>query len=286
MQLPRIDRFLTVHVVSRIIRQPLAHPRLAVPILMYHSISDDRELGVPPYYRLATPPALFRQHLDLLIEEGFQVVSLFDALKSLTHQGREHRKPVVITFDDGFHDFLLEAWPSLSASGLTATVFLPTNYISDSRRTFVGRDCLTWSEVRQLRLSGVHFGSHTHTHPKLIQLQEHHLREELLQSRLELEQRLQEPIHSFCHPYAFPSADPSYVSLYRRLLADCGYSIGVTTTVGRATPASDCLMLPRIPVNGSDDPALFAAKLRGAYDWTASVQSALKRVKRVLHCRS
>jgi peptidoglycan/xylan/chitin deacetylase (PgdA/CDA1 family) len=281
MQFPRIDRFLTVRVVSPLLPEDTKDAPDAVPILMYHSISDDREPGISPYYRLATPPSLFKQHLDLLHQDGFQVISLLDAIHSLTRSRHTTRKPVVITFDDGFHDFLLEAWPILSASALPATVFLPTSYISETRKTFVGRDCLTWSEVRQLRLSGVHFGSHTDTHPKLVALKENRLREELLHSRLELEQNLQESITSFCHPYGFPSADARYVSLYRRLLAECGYSIAVTTIVGRATLSSDPLMLPRIPVNGADDLALFAAKLRGAYDWTATVQTAFKHAKRL-----
>lgn len=286
MHYPRLDRFLTLRVVSPMLRENPEETPGAVPILMYHSISDDPELGTSPYYRLATSPALFKQHLDFLQQNNYEVIPLADAIGRLNPSSPTSRKLVVITFDDGFHDFLLEAWPIMAASNLTATVFLPTSYISDTRRTFVGRECLTWSEVRQLRLAGAHFGSHTHTHPKLVQLQEHQIRQELLQSRLELEQHLQEQILSFCHPYAFPSADSNYVPLYRRLLADTGYTIGVTTTVGRATHSSHSLLLPRIPVNGSDDLQLFAAKLQGAYDWTAKVQSVMKHLKRVLRFAS
>ena len=39
------------------------------------------------------------------------------------------------------------------------------------------------------------------------------------------------------------------------------------------------LALKRIPANSGDDTALFAAKLRGAYDWLAGVQSAAKKVR-------
>lgn len=50
---------------------------------MYHSISDDSEHGIHPYYRICTPPALFRKHMQFLYDNGYQVISLKDALDLL-----------------------------------------------------------------------------------------------------------------------------------------------------------------------------------------------------------
>lgn len=282
MSPPRLDRFVSVHLVAPMLRGSAGASAGGIPILMYHSVSDDPEPGVRPYYRLATPPALFRDHLSVLADEGFTVVSLPEAVEALDRPIGKDRRLAVITFDDGFRDFLTHAWPALADRAFPATVFLPTDYIGHPRRSFVGRECLTWDEVRDLRSSGVLFGSHTVTHPKLESLDDAGLQDELSRSRTILEDQLREPVDTFCHPYGFPAANRDYVRRLRALLLSTGYSISTTTNVGRATAASDRLTLPRLPVNGADDVRLFAAKLRGAYDWTARPQALFKRVKRAL----
>ncbi len=282
MPLPRIDRLVSVNLVSPILRRTGGTSPRRIPILMYHSVSDDPEPGVHPYYRLATPPALFRDHLSILSDEGFSVVSLHEAAAALSRCRDELPKVAVITFDDGFRDFLTDAWPALSSRSFTATVFLPTAFIAEPRRTFVGRECLTWSEVRDLRNAGVRFGSHTVSHPKLATLPPGELRDELSRSREVLQENLQEPIDLFCHPYGFPSANLAYVERLRDLLRSTGYTVATTTNVGRASRGGDPLLLPRLPVNGADDPLLFSAKLQGAYDWTSRPQAVLKHVKRLL----
>jgi peptidoglycan/xylan/chitin deacetylase (PgdA/CDA1 family) len=282
MFLHHIDRILSVYLVAPFCSGKSSAGSLHIPILMYHSVSDSPEPGVAPYYRLATPPALFAEHLQLLSDRGYSVVSLHEATHALTVQQTPNRRLAVITFDDGFRDFLTNAWPALNRLSFTATVFLPTNFIGDSSRSFVGRDCLTWSEIRELRKAGISFGSHTASHPKMDTLSESQLEHELVDSKSVLEERLQEPIDSFCHPYAFPAANASYVSRFRELLKRAGYRIATNTSIGRARSTTDHLLLPRLPVNGRDDARLFTAKLAGAYDWFARPQSLLKRAKRIL----
>ena len=59
-------------------------------------------------------------------------------------------KLVAITFDDGFRDFYTEAFPILQRERFSATMFLPTSFIAEQPRQFLSRDCMTWSEVREL----------------------------------------------------------------------------------------------------------------------------------------
>jgi hypothetical protein len=64
-------------------------------------------------------------------------------------------------------------------------------------------------------------------------------------------------------------------------LSQAGYESSVTTMVGRARHGDDAFALKRLPVNSADDSDFFKAKLAGAYDWMAHVQSAIKRAKSV-----
>jgi peptidoglycan/xylan/chitin deacetylase (PgdA/CDA1 family) len=298
--MPRVDRVITIQVVQRL-RRCLQRcgwrqKEQTVPILMYHSISDDPEPGVPGYYRLNTPPAVFRGHLEVLQREGYSTSNVRDAMESLMKfsSPEEHaaerrhlngrpatarRKTVVITFDDGFKDFHTAAWPLLKEFGFTATVFLPTGYIRESRLTFLKRECLTWGEVQELSNAGVEFGSHTVTHPKLWELSDVSLKRELRESRADIEMKLQKPVDTFAHPYAFPFIDRDYVRRYTSAANESGYRWAVTTALGRSRNRSNALGLQRLPANGSDDAELFQAKLEGSYDWMAVSQNLVKRAK-------
>lgn len=293
MKLLRLDRLVTtglVHPALQAMRRLYASIRERVlPILMYHSISDDPEPGVSGYYRLNTPPTLFRDHLKIIRDEGFTAMDLTTAWSEFLERTSDpmatprtaSRNLVALTFDDGYRDFLTNAWPALEECGYTATMFLPTAFIGREPRAFKNRACLTWEEIRGLRQKGVEFGSHTVSHPKLCELDQASLELELGESRRTIEQELGEPVATFAHPYAFPYSDGAYVHRFREALHDSGYHLGVTTSLGRARPGDDRLLLKRLPVNGADDAALFRAKLHGAYDWLAKPQALFKRARSV-----
>ncbi|MGA8528796.1 MAG: polysaccharide deacetylase family protein [Acidobacteriaceae bacterium] len=250
-----------------------------IPILMYHSVADEDESAVGPYFRIAIPPALFLQQMTWLHEQGYRTVSLTAAVEQLQANGTAE-KTVVITFDDGYRNFFQHAWPALERFGFTATMFLPTASICDQPQIFNKRECMTWGEVRQLQQQGISFGSHTVTHPQLHDLQPDRIREEILQSRQTIEDKTGCPIDTFAYPYAFPQTDERFKAMLRQILKESGYRCGVCTQIGRAGAASDPLFLERLPVNSADDEALFEAKMAGAYDWVGGMQSLTKRIRK------
>jgi peptidoglycan/xylan/chitin deacetylase (PgdA/CDA1 family) len=311
----RLDRLITLSLMQPLRRITHHASRItSVPILMYHSISDDPEPGVSPYYQVNTRPAVFRQHMQFLADHGYQTISLPDLVTLMAEQQSNketksdsspssllsafvvNQRSVVLTFDDGFRDFYTDAFPVLQQHAFTATVFLPTAFIGDERRQFrpstinsqlsTTKDCLTWSEARELRKNGIHFGSHTVNHPKLVELDWPEIKSELSYSKSEIEQQLGEPATSFCYPFAFPQTDRSFAQRFRDLLCETGYSSCATTELGRVQPGTDPFRLKRLPANSLDDLALFAAKLEGAYDWLAAPQSAVKTMKAFLRPRS
>jgi peptidoglycan/xylan/chitin deacetylase (PgdA/CDA1 family) len=245
---------------------------------MYHSISDRDEPGRRPYYRTVTASDVFGSQMRLLRECGYRTIGLNEAgqISGKAVAGRR----VIITFDDGFRDFHTHAFPILSRFGFTATMFLPTAYIANERRQFNGIECLTWSEVRELERSGMVFGSHTVTHPQLRTLSLPAVRRELEYSKEAIEDKIGRPVTSFSYPYAFPEADRNFCRELRTILGECGYTNGVSTTIGTAGQRSDVFFYKRLPVNSCDDARLFAAKIEGAYDWLHSAQYALKLLGR------
>jgi peptidoglycan/xylan/chitin deacetylase (PgdA/CDA1 family) len=274
----RLDRLATLYVVS-----PLLHlgsrGEQSIPILMYHSIADEDESNAHPYYRTTTSPAMFAAHLKYLHEGGYKTCSLAQAMCHLLGEPQTSAKFVVITFDDGYRDFYRAAFPVLNQYGFSAMVFLPTAYIGDNPIPFKGKDCLAWSEVRELNKYGTLFGSHTVTHPQLRELSIPAIQEEIVNSKKTIEEKMGCPVDCFAYPFAFPEENVSFVRMVRATLIEAGYRLGVSTRIGMARQQEDCYFLPRLPMNSMDDIPLFDAKLQGGYDWLHSLQYASKFIK-------
>lgn len=273
----RLDRLISVNVIHPFCR---SSPVDTVPVLMYHSISDEPETGTSPYYRTATRPEIFRQHMQALKSTGYRAVDLKTAVHSL-QQGTQE-KIAVVTFDDGYRDFYTAAFPILQAHAFTATMFLPTAFIGDKPRSFKSRVCLTWNEVKELHQAGIHFGSHTVTHPKLVELDWPQIQTELADSKAEIENRLGTVADTFAYPFAFPETNRPFVRRLSELLAETGYQCCATTRIGRAKPGDDLMQLKRLPANSCDDARLFQAKLKGCYDWVGHAQFVTKRLKGII----
>lgn len=276
----RIDRLATLYLFGPLTR--LTGRVSGLPILMYHSIADEDESGAGAYFRTATHPDMFAVHMEMLYQAGYTAVTVSEAVERLRDGSKNIDKTVAITFDDGYRNFYSNAFPILQCYGFTATMYLPTDFIASAARRFKDRDCLNWSEVRELRGQGIAFGSHTMSHPKLYGMGWAEIRKELTGSREVIEQEMGSEVESFAYPYAFPVGQGQFKSALRDVLKDCGYSTGVCTVVGTSNGDSDPFFLERLPVNSADDPRLFQAKLSGAYDWLRKPQGLLKRTKSIL----
>jgi peptidoglycan/xylan/chitin deacetylase (PgdA/CDA1 family) len=273
----RVDRTLTLLVAGTLRRN--GKPGATLPILMYHSVSDDAERGTSPYYRVATSARRFAEQMDWLKELGYVGRSIEESFDRTDSNG-SGGKTVVLTFDDGFRDFYTTAWPILKQRGFSASVYLATGFLDNPARRWRGKECLSWDHIRELRADGVRFGSHTVNHPKLVELGWDEVTTEIASSKKRIEEQLQEHITSFAYPYAFPRERKLFVRRLEQSLRDEGYRSCVTTVIGRGALSGSDMFLRRIPVNDADDRPLFRAKMAGAYDWVGSGQLIWRRLKR------
>jgi hypothetical protein len=93
-------------------------------ILCYHGLSQKDE---HKWRNLFIPPGFFRRRLEILARHRYRVLPLDDALRML-QEGNLPPKSVVITFDDGFHDFHQLGFPILHEFGFPSTVYQTTYY--------------------------------------------------------------------------------------------------------------------------------------------------------------
>ncbi|HVW84185.1 MAG TPA: polysaccharide deacetylase family protein [Bryobacteraceae bacterium] len=94
-------------------------------VLCYHGIAMDDEAKWNP--ALYVNQSTFRQRMKMIRDAGCNVLSLPEALYRLSRKSLPERS-VVLTFDDGFHDFHRCAYPVLQEFRYPATVYLSTYY--------------------------------------------------------------------------------------------------------------------------------------------------------------
>jgi peptidoglycan/xylan/chitin deacetylase (PgdA/CDA1 family) len=238
-------------------------------ILFYHRVSDDDD-------PLAVSPRRFREQMELLAGEGYEVVDLAAAV-ALLERGAPVTRVVALNFDDGFRDVGENALPVLERLGFRATVFLPTGVI-DGTSTFAWYDdeqpaLLSWEEVRELDGGALSFEAHTVTHPNLLLLDDEASRHEIAQSKLDLEAQLGRPVEAFCYPAGL------FGERERAFVEKAGYRIAVTCEPGVNVPGADLLTLHRRQIDPRDRRIDFRAKVGGGHDTPLPLRGLYRRVR-------
>jgi peptidoglycan/xylan/chitin deacetylase (PgdA/CDA1 family) len=262
----RVDRLATLYLAHPLRRIIGRNSSSRVPILMYHSVSDNLFGKSHPYYQINTSPRVFARQMRWLRQNGYRTMDITDMWAAIV-AGTDLSKTVVITFDDGYQDFYTSAFDVMKQCGFTATIYLATDRIQDTPVRIEGVDYLSWREVRELHSAGIRFGSHTVTHPDLRSLGPDQIDYEVGYSKEIIEQKLGAAVKSFAYPFAFPEEDKDFARFLADILENLGFENGVSTILGRASRKSNPFYLPRLPVNSWDDTAFLRAKLGGDYDW-------------------
>lgn len=140
------------------------------PVLMYHSVAPESEPVLAP--GLTVRPEIFAAHLQLFREEGYTTHTLSELRAHLTGEAPLQGKPLVITFDDGYLDNYLYAFPLLRKYRAKATIFVAADYVEEGALTTRGPEddapagaYLGWAEIREMVESGlIEIESHAVSH--------------------------------------------------------------------------------------------------------------------------
>ncbi len=108
-------------------------------ILLYHRVAESNS----DPWSLAVKPAHFAEHLEV-IKKRARVLSV-EELVAAVAANKLPRRAVVITFDDGYADNLLNARPLLEKNDSPATVFVTTGFAGSDREFW-------WDELDKLFL--------------------------------------------------------------------------------------------------------------------------------------
>jgi peptidoglycan/xylan/chitin deacetylase (PgdA/CDA1 family) len=150
-----------------------------VPVVMYHGVGPAPETW--QWRHLITPPAVFEGQMRRLREEGWRTITLARLHEHLSRGAALPARPVVLTFDDGYLDNWVYAYPILKKYGHHAVIWMGTDFVDPRGVTrptlddlWAGRvstdelpvpGFLSWDEMRRMVESGhVEIQSHAKTH--------------------------------------------------------------------------------------------------------------------------
>jgi len=235
-------------------------------VLCYHKV------GVPPpgsrLKELWVSEKKFRSQVKYLLDHGYTTILFSDLLKAQKGEAPLPEKAVLITFDDGYENNYLHAWPILKELGAKGNIFVVHNTIgkvnswhNPASEPWV--NMATLAQLKEMQDSGViEFGSHTMNHPHLSALKPEDAAWEIAESKRQLESLFGREMSAFAYPYG----DGAYVPEIRKMALETGYVFDFSFRQGKTPwPWDRSVTIDRLFIRGGDNNLDLALQLeRGA----------------------
>jgi len=212
-----------------------------IPILMYHHIRNMDDPNDQIGTNLSVSPESLAEELDFIKKNGYNTVGFKDL-----NTNKLPSNPIILTFDDGYDNFYINAYPLLKERGMTGTVFVIVNDLGKT-------GYLSENNLIELKIGGIEIGSHTLSHPDLTKISETKLISELSDSKNKLEAILNDKVISFCYPSGKHNENVDST------VSKTEYLYAVTTENGKANTKNP-MTLKRYRVNKDTNISSFITK--------------------------
>lgn len=220
-------------------------------VLMYHSVGSSG-------WEFSVTPEMFDRQLAYLRKNGFKFLTAEELHETIAGMNALPGRSVLLTFDDGYRDFMTEALPILNKYKAPAVLFVHTNRSSERLRNEL--PLLNWMELKVLA-EDFEIGSHSHSHPDLKALSPDELDGEFDKSEQVFVQELGYKPDILSYPGGRFNMNIAE-GLRRR-----GYKLAFTINPGSVRKNSERLALPRFGLSLDTSFAEFKARVAGAGDW-------------------
>jgi peptidoglycan/xylan/chitin deacetylase (PgdA/CDA1 family) len=227
----------------------------SLPSFTYHHI--DRKVT----NEIAITPATFEAQLKILKALGYQTVTARDVVAHQQDGTPLPPKPVMITFDDGWRNQYVNAWPLLRKYGFKATFFINPQPISAGYSGYMTRD-----QIAALAQGGNDIESHTWRHLRLTRTRNENAARfqakslsELTRANSWIKSVVDTAPVALCYPFGL--YDLEAIGLAKAV----GYEAGFCTDEGVADArAWDAFAMKRFTIFSYDTIASFKRRLLSA----------------------
>ncbi len=228
-------------------------------VLCYHAIEDQSDDPVLAPYGIA--PQQFAAQLDALTRRGFTFVSPAHLAAFIETNAPLPRRPVLVTFDDGYESLLGTTCDLLQPRGIPALVFVVSAMTSatnewDQAYGASRQKLLAPEQLRDLAARDVEIGSHSRSHREMPLLDGAEQTDEAAGSAADLAASGLPRPRFFAYPFGFSDAGS------KDAVRDAGYLAGFGCRADWIRRSSDRFNLPRVIVLASDRGWRFRLKVR------------------------
>ncbi|HEV8448081.1 MAG TPA: polysaccharide deacetylase family protein [Gemmatimonadaceae bacterium] len=176
---------------------------MKLTILMYHKVDElPSDVRTPGNF---VAPELFAAQLDALRALGYRTIDFADWLAHRDGGRPLPKRPLILTFDDGYTCFDERAWPALRSRDMGAWVFLVASQIGGTNAWDRGEHSfplLGPERIAALRRDGVRFGSHGDLHVPLARVPLEQAAADLRRSRETLSELLGHSVDVVAYPFS------------------------------------------------------------------------------------
>jgi peptidoglycan/xylan/chitin deacetylase (PgdA/CDA1 family) len=229
-----------------------------LPILMYHQVLD-RQPALAKF-NLHVLTADFEKQLQFLRDHGFETIVFEDLLTK-----RIPKKPIMLTFDDGYENNYRFLFPLLKKHKMKAVIYIladrkhKTNFW-DKPLGEAEHALLKPAQILEMQKSGwVEFGSHSLNHNRLTLLKKAEQEKQIAGSKKVLEVFLKKPVFSFAYPYGVFNEE------IKKMTRAAGYTFGLAVNQGPTQFQMDLMEIKRVHMFPQTSTFDFFKKTSGVY---------------------
>ena len=197
--------------------------------LMYHRFNENK------YPSTNIRNEIFIAHLNEINNLKIEFIT-FEKFENVIKTNMD-KNYILLTIDDAFESFYVNAWPILKSKKIPFILFVSTREIGK-------HGYMTWKQIKEIVASDLAtIGNHSHTHEYLIDWKDNEIKSDLETSIKIFKNELGFSPKIFSYPFG------EYSSNLKKIVSDLNFEYAFGQHSGVIDPTKDFLELPRFPIN-------------------------------------
>ena len=197
--------------------------------LMYHRFEENK------YPSTNIKINDFLQHLKIIEDNNI----LFVDPKNFEHElkNNKNKRKILLTIDDGFSSFYINAWPILKQKKIPFILFVSTREVG-------AFNYMSWDQIREIEKEDfVEIGNHSHTHEYLVDKNKDVIISDIKKSISIFKKELGKNSDFFSYPFG------EYSLEFKNIIKSLGFKYALGQHSGVMDETKDFYELSRFPIN-------------------------------------